>query len=226
MNYRNIYKQLIQKRLKEPASLFYNYTENHHIVPKSYKPEWKNNWENIVNLSARQHFIAHALLVKIAKQQNNMLLYQKMLHAFNIMTTFRKNMMDDQQYRKFDECISRLYQKWRIQRSRIIRQTGCLKGIKGKYITIYNKKLQKQTYLKQGQKIPKGWRRGRLPKYVQKRNEKVKNGQIKSGTKGKRKIYNLQTYQMIYIDKNQPLPEGWVYGLSPNVKAKRGINKK
>lgn len=220
MNYRNIYKQLIQKRLKQPANLFFNYTQNHHIVPKSYKPEWKNNKNNIVNLSAREHFIAHALLVKIAKQQNNIILFQKMLHAFNVMTTFKKNMMSIQQYRKFDECISKLYQKWRIQRSKIIHQTGCLKGIKGKYIIIYIKQLEKQIYIKQGSKIPRGWRRGRLPKYTKARIQAIKDGKIKN-TKGQRRIYNLTTFQMKNIHQNQQLPEGWAYGLSPKIRQKR-----
>lgn len=42
-----------------------SYTESHHILPKSLFPEYKKCSWNIVKLSARQHFLAHILLLKI-----------------------------------------------------------------------------------------------------------------------------------------------------------------
>lgn len=41
------------------------YTEKHHILPKSIFPQYKDCKWNLVRLSARQHFIAHILLVKM-----------------------------------------------------------------------------------------------------------------------------------------------------------------
>ena len=46
------------------------YTETHHILPKSIFPEYKTCKWNLVKLSARQHFIAHILLVKIFVDAN------------------------------------------------------------------------------------------------------------------------------------------------------------
>ena len=39
------------------------YVEKHHIIPKSLGGN--NRKENLVNLSAREHFICHRLLVKM-----------------------------------------------------------------------------------------------------------------------------------------------------------------
>jgi len=61
MNYKNIYQKLIEKaqiRLKPDC-----YTEIHHIIPKSLGGS--NKCENLVALTAREHFVAHLLLAKI-----------------------------------------------------------------------------------------------------------------------------------------------------------------
>lgn len=60
MNYQKIYYQLIQKRKTE---LFEGYGEKHHIIPRCMGGS--NEAENLVRLTAREHFIAHILLVKI-----------------------------------------------------------------------------------------------------------------------------------------------------------------
>jgi len=60
MDYQTIYNNLIYKRQLEPAS---GYTENHHIIMRSMGGN--NNPENLVRLTAREHWIAHLLLHKI-----------------------------------------------------------------------------------------------------------------------------------------------------------------
>lgn len=55
---------------------FTGYTENHHIIPKSFGGS--NNKDNLIKLSARHHYIAHLLL---AKATNN----QKMIKALHMM---------------------------------------------------------------------------------------------------------------------------------------------
>lgn len=42
-----------------------NYYEAHHILPKSFFPNWKKRKSNIVLLTAREHFFCHQLLTKI-----------------------------------------------------------------------------------------------------------------------------------------------------------------
>ena len=79
MNYQKIYNQIIEKRkLEEPEG----YTENHHIIPKSLGGI--NTKDNLVRLTAREHFICHALLLKM--QTLGSPSYYKMLKAFVMMS--------------------------------------------------------------------------------------------------------------------------------------------
>lgn len=74
MDYRRIYYQLIEKRQQ---ILVEGYSEKHHILPKCLKGT--NNTENLVRLSAREHFIAHQLLVKMYPKVN------RLIRALNLM---------------------------------------------------------------------------------------------------------------------------------------------
>jgi hypothetical protein len=56
------------------------YTEEHHIIPKSLGGN--NSSENLVELSAREHFICHWLLTKFVEQN-----VEKMKYALWLMTT-------------------------------------------------------------------------------------------------------------------------------------------
>lgn len=61
MNYDRIYKALIDKRRKTP--LKDGYKEHHHIIPKSMGGS--DDFDNMVYLTAREHFVAHLLLARI-----------------------------------------------------------------------------------------------------------------------------------------------------------------
>ena len=75
MNYQIIYDQIIDraKNRKKPDC----YCELHHIIPKSLGGS--NDKENLVYLTAREHFIAHWLLKNIHKNK-------QMIYAFFSMT--------------------------------------------------------------------------------------------------------------------------------------------
>jgi hypothetical protein len=60
MDYQKIYNNLIERAKNR---MIEGYVEKHHIVPKSFGGT--NEKDNLVKLSAREHFIAHLLLVKI-----------------------------------------------------------------------------------------------------------------------------------------------------------------
>jgi hypothetical protein len=60
MNYKNIYDRLVQNAQNRNLS---GYAERHHIVPKCMGGD--NAKSNVVHLSAKEHFIAHKLLVRI-----------------------------------------------------------------------------------------------------------------------------------------------------------------
>lgn len=65
MTYSSIYCALISKRLQNPISKDDEYCEAHHIIPRSEGGE--DCKENLVNLTAREHYVAHLLLEKIYK---------------------------------------------------------------------------------------------------------------------------------------------------------------
>lgn len=66
--YLRIYCQLIEHRLNEKPPKD-QYTEEHHILPRSLCTDdtQKTDKENLVHLTAREHYIAHTLLCKITK---------------------------------------------------------------------------------------------------------------------------------------------------------------
>ena len=67
LNYRKIYESLINRALCR--NILEGYFEKHHIVPKS--SGGTDNKENIVNLTGREHYIAHKLLYKINPTKEN-----------------------------------------------------------------------------------------------------------------------------------------------------------
>jgi hypothetical protein len=75
MNYSNVYHRLILNA-KERNDLS-GYKERHHILPRSLGG--LDTPENLVDLTAREHFIAHLLLAKIHGG--------KMIHAVYMMST-------------------------------------------------------------------------------------------------------------------------------------------
>lgn len=76
MIYIATYCALISKRLKDPISKENCYCETHHIIPKS--EGGLNEKDNLVVLTAREHYIAHLLLWKIYKDY-------KMFNALQLM---------------------------------------------------------------------------------------------------------------------------------------------
>lgn len=97
MNYRRIYDELIQvckirdwSRKTAPC-----YVEQHHILPRSFGGSDKK--ENLVFLTAREHFIAHRLLFLFHTGENK----SKMANAwFRMcqMNTFQKRFISGRRY--------------------------------------------------------------------------------------------------------------------------------
>lgn len=76
MNYAKIYNDLIERsRLRDITD---DYHEKHHIIPRCL--DGKNSIENIAILTAREHYIAHQLLVKMYPDN------KKLIYAANMMT--------------------------------------------------------------------------------------------------------------------------------------------
>ena len=83
-----------------------SYTETHHIIPTSLNGD--NNKSNLVELTAREHFICHWLLTKMTEGNFKI----KMTHALWSMRRSSKN-----QERYSTKITSRVYEKIKIERS-------------------------------------------------------------------------------------------------------------
>ena len=77
MNKYNIWYQNITQRAKNRH--LETYTESHHIVPRSLGG--RDEADNLVSLTAREHFICHWLLVKMTSGKD----HHKMLNALHMM---------------------------------------------------------------------------------------------------------------------------------------------
>ncbi len=84
MNYQKIYDQLI---LRARSRKLECYTEKHHILPRCMGGS--DDKENLVSLTAREHFICHWLLIRI--YPNN----RKLSHAFWAMCNLKGNVLDN-----------------------------------------------------------------------------------------------------------------------------------
>jgi hypothetical protein len=86
------YCELIESRRlrlqdKEVLNSTIGYVENHHIIPESFYIEFKKEDENLVFLTAREHFIAHKLLTKMFSG----IFHKKMSYAFKWFRSARNN---------------------------------------------------------------------------------------------------------------------------------------
>lgn len=98
MNYRKIYDELINRAKNRNIS---GYIEVHHIIPLCIGGS--NTKDNLVELTAREHYVAHQLLHKIYPDN------EKLLHAIQMMTVSNK---------RHNRSANRLYEWIRIKHSR------------------------------------------------------------------------------------------------------------
>ena len=80
------------------------YTELHHIIPQSMGGS--NDKENLVELTAREHFICHWLLIKMTEGKDR----SKMLYALNGMKAENRYLQ-----RYHTKITARVYEKYRIE---------------------------------------------------------------------------------------------------------------
>ena len=104
MNYKKIYDMIIENRLKNKYN---GYTEEHHIIPKSCGGS--DNKNNLVSLSAREHFICHLLLTKI--YEKNSIEWIKMFKAFMRMYSNSDNQYRYTPSRWYSYCKENFFRK-------------------------------------------------------------------------------------------------------------------
>ena len=116
MNYRHIYMIIITKaKMEMKAGLRTKkngkYYENHHILPRSLFPLWKDKTSNQVLLTAREHCFRHQLLTKIWPGQKMSFALAAFLWGYN-----SSNKQGIQRVNKY-KITSREYERIRQQLS-------------------------------------------------------------------------------------------------------------
>lgn len=144
MNYITHYDRLIDKaRFRTSIE---GYTEIHHILPLSLGGT--DDKCNLVKLTAREHFIAHLLLVKIYP------LSYSMIKALNMMCCTGKGT---------DRSMNRMYGWLKEKHSNM--QSEKMSGIGNTQFNtmwIYNLELEESKKIHKNANIPTGWIKGRV----------------------------------------------------------------
>ena len=91
--YQEKYRLLISERKSNPLPDT-EYGENHHIKPRCVCPEEEDTPENIIRLSAYEHFLAHYYLMRIYEGTQY---ERKTIHAFRFMNTRRTMHFTDEE---------------------------------------------------------------------------------------------------------------------------------
>lgn len=145
----------------------FDYKECHHIIPRCINKNYYTHIENRIDLTAREHYIAHRLLAKSYVKGSNE--YNRTIHAMFAMTKLN----DDTLQRDDLKITSRVYEKLRREYAEVMRviQTERMKTGhwdkfigKGKPSTIKGRisitNGVKNRYIDPEEIIPDGWYRG------------------------------------------------------------------
>lgn len=184
MNYLKIYNSLIEDARTNPKNDLYK--ESHHIIPKCMGGV--DSKDNLINLTARQHYIAHWLLYKIHKTS-------KLVHAWNCMSIIGKG----QDSRKQN---SHLFEYCKKARKSVLSKqtTGSGNNFYGKTHTAETKaKLSKAAT---GKKISKE----RIQKFIDTvaKMPKSKDHRSKIGRSGMIMLQHITTLEIIRVDYSDP----------------------
>ena len=196
MNYRKIYINLIEKRLIiHPLG----YVEKHHIIPKSLGGS--DNTFNIVNLTAREHFIAHLLLSKMYIEGS--LEWIKMQKA--LIRMFSKNCIQE----RYSPSKWYAYVKEKVATANHLNQLGKGNSQYGK-IWIYNEFLNLSVSIPRHELpnyIQNDWKVGRVIKWNNRKRKAKKyispeqkfEEELKKNRHKERKQQNVELYTSYYL---------------------------
>ena len=143
MNYKKIYDALMERAEGREIT---GYHEMHHKQPRCMGGS--DSKDNLVKLTAREHFTAHLLLVKIFPKE------RKLIYAANMMSVGNGR-------------SNRRYEWLKIKRAAIVSEQNKGKILpRGKRMWITNG--IETSCVSTNSLIPEGWRRGRTPSPKQK----------------------------------------------------------
>lgn len=204
MNYQKIYKEIIENRKSNPLSKEV-YGEVHHIIPRCLGGS--DEKENLVKLSAREHFICHALLAEMYPIET--FEWYKMNHAFLMMKCESSEHGGNRYFN------SRLYELKRQDFSKAMsfNQSGEKNSQNGK-IWICNFDLKKNLKIKKselGPYLENGFVLGRTMNFELKSLK-----ELKKETR-QRKFKELLEFDGILISERRLLQLSKLFHVGPNV---------
>ena len=166
------------------------YIERHHIIPKCLGGS--NKKDNIVKLTAREHFVAHLLLTKMTDHNGI---------RFALVSFMAIN-NSGQKHNRYLVRTSRLYEYVKLcnKEASIVRNKN--RTYKLGYKIIHNPITREQKRVDTLDNIPEGWVIG--------------SGKGRySANKGKIYCYNPNTKEVKSFDSEMDFPIGWIKG-NPN----------
>jgi hypothetical protein len=189
MNYEKIYNILIDNAKNRQID---GYTESHHVIPKSMGGS--DDKENLVLLTAREHYIAHNLLHRIYKNA-------EMRYAFVLMVN-AENKRQQRDYKitsRMYETAKRLNSEETSRRclgkqKHNVGKIKCHDPISGKVRMVFP------------EQIPEGYKLG---------DGGISSKLMAGKYRGRKYYHNPETGSIIHIDSDQTPPDGYVIG-NPN----------
>jgi hypothetical protein len=199
MNYKKAYNSIINKAIKENRKKLlindkdYVYYELHHIIPRCLNGQ--DNKENLVLLTAREHFLCHLFLWKLYPSNS------KLLSALFIMTSHCKIDLNSRQYEKLRLNMVKTLSNLRKGKNNPMfgknayanktqeemdsigeKISSKLKGLKKGYRVI-NKSTGHILYIENLEDIPDGYKRGSNI-YSEESRKKMSESAKKRGNNG------------------------------------------
>lgn len=187
MNYKKIYFDIINKAKieDENGKRSLGYFEKHHILPKSLCGS--NDKENLVKLTAKEHFIVHALLIRFLKDDD----LNKMQWAFHKLCSCSNKSNNKEKY-----VNSRLYENFK---------NNFQKGINNSQYGTHWFINTKTNEIKKFRELPSDeWILGRT---LNKKKERIKKYSLTIEEFNKRE-------QLILLSKIDKTKFGWVMKVS------------
>ena len=201
MNYQLIYNNLITNAKNRCLE---DYTETHHIIPKCLGGT--DDIDNLVELSAREHYIAHLLLVKLYPDN------RKVFHAAIMMTVDRYgHRVNNKKYEWLKKRYNSYDRRDIIQKSLLTKKkNGTNKLSEETKRKISETKKSQPLELKQGGRKNKGRKQSlEIRKKLSESHKGLVDGD-KNPQYGKQWITNGKNNKMIF--KTEVIPQGWVRG--------------
>lgn len=179
------------------------YVEIHHIIPRCLGGDDSN--DNLVRLTAREHFVCHMLLTKMHDDH-------RLKFAFIMMSVENPK---QQRGFKITSSIYEYLKKCNSEASSI-RSTGKQKHNVGKKLA-YDPSTEEARLFRPEDTIPDHWILGSPPS--RRRNQNGKN-------KGRVYYYNPNTKETVALYSNDPIPDGFIRGHINGINASKKAAEK